>query len=65
MSVSLYAWACRSACSASSWAAILWCCAILKHWSEILQAQLEQEMKEHQELGAQLESERAERQAQA
>ena len=37
--------------------------ALLKHWSEILQARLEQEMKERQELGAQLEAERAERQA--
>ena len=44
----------------------------MKHWSEILQARLEQEMRQRQELEAghqrmvaQLEAERAERQAQA
>jgi len=39
--------------------------ALLKHWSEILQARLEEEARQRQDLAAQLQSERTTREAQA
>jgi len=38
---------------------------LLKHWSQILQARLEEEARQRQDLAAQLQSERAAREAQA
>ena len=38
---------------------------LLKHWSEILQVRLEEEARQRQDLAAQLQSERAAREAQA